>query len=309
MLFGGGHIAQIGAARRQRQAKRLTLAHGDIRAAVTGRFHDGQRHGVAAHDIQRARLVNGRTQRLRVLKETVEVGLLHIEAGHVGCQHLPQGVKVGPAVLFGDDAHLVAGAVAVGTDGVDGIRVGGGGHQRHPALAVAAHGGGLGGGGSAVIDGGVGHVHARQHADHGLILEDGLQKALTHLRLIGGVGRQEFFLGGDILDDAGDVVVVSACAAEDHVVHAVPVRHGADGPAHLQLAHAGGDVQRSIQIHLRRNIAVQLTEGGKADGLQHFLPLLWRGGNVAAHISPPARRRPRKRRRPAVPRCRTRSPP
>ena len=309
VLFGGGHVAQIGATGCQRQAQRLTLAHGDVRAAVTGRFHDGQRDGVAAHDIHGARLMDGGAQRLRVLEQAVEVGLLHIEGGGIRRQHLPQGVGVGLAVLFGNDAQLVAGAVAVGADGVDHVGMGGGGHQRHPALAVTAHGGGLGGGGGAVVHGGVGHVHAGEHADHGLILKDGLQQALAHLRLIGGVGRQEFFLGGNVLDDAGDIVVVGAGAPEDHVVHPVLRRHGADGAARLQLAHAGGDLQRPVQIHLRRHIAVQLTEGGQADGLQHLLPLRRRGGDIAAHISPPARRRLRKRRRPAAPRCRRCSPP
>ena len=133
------------------------------------------------------------------------------------------------------------------------------GDQRYPALAVPAHGGGLSSGSGAVIDGGIGHVHARQLADHGLILEDGLQNALAHLRLIGGVGGEELLLGGDILHQRGNVVVIGSGTPENGGVGDVPGGHGGHGAADLQLAHALRQVQpvRHAQ-HLLRHVPVQL---------------------------------------------------
>ena len=302
MLLHRGHKAQIRAAPAKGHPQRLPLTYGHIGAAVSGGLENGGGNGVHPQNIQSAPLMDDLTQRLSLLQLTEEVGLLDVHAGDVAPgQHLTQGFRVRAAVLHGDDTQLVAGAVAVGADGVDGVRVGRSGDQRYPALAVPAHGGGLSGGSGAVIDGGIGHVHARQLADHGLILEDGLQNALAHLRLIGGVGGEELLLGGDILHQRGDVVVIGSGAPENGGVGDVPGGHSGHGAADLQLAHALRQVQPVPQQHLLRHVPVQLAEVVKADGLQHLLPLGGRGGNIASHISPPAGRRPRSRRRPAAP--------
>ena len=92
--------------------------------------------------------------------------------------------------------------------------MGGAGNEGQTALPVPGHGAGFGGGGGPVVDGGVTYVHARELADLGLILEDGLEHALAHLGLVGRVGGQELLLGGDVLDDAGDVVVVGPGATK-----------------------------------------------------------------------------------------------
>ena len=260
---------------------------------------------MAAHDIHGAVIVDDLTQRFGGLKLAVEVRLLDIEGGHIVAKHLTQGVGVGSAVLHGHNAHFVTCAVAVGADGIDRVGMGGGGHQRYTALTVTAHGGGLCGGGSAVIDGGVGHIHARQLTDHGLILKDGLQHTLAHFRLIGRIGGEELLLVGNELHNTGDVVVISAGASEHGGEHAVLCRHGGYGAVDLALAHAGGDVRPAVQIHLLRHIPVQITEILQAQSAEHFLPLLGCGGNIASHITPPRfRRRSRNRKRTAALHCR-----
>ena len=273
MLAGGGHIAQVGAAIAQGQAQGLAFPHSHVGAAVSGRLHDGQGDGVAAHDVHGARLVDQLAQGLGVFQLAVEVGLLEIERGHIGGEHLPEGFRVRLAVFGGNQTHFIAGAVAVGGNGVDHIGMGRGGHQGDPALPIPAHGGSFGGGSGPVIHRGVGHVHAGQLADHGLILKNGLEEALAHLRLIGRVSGEEFLLGGDVLDDAGDVVIISASTPQNGGKYLVFRRHGLKGPAHFQFAHTGGDVQRAVQVHGLRNILVQLPEIPEANGLQHFLPV------------------------------------
>ena len=285
-LVGGGHVAQVRAAAAQRQTQRLPLAHGDVRAAVPGGLHNGQGDGVAAHDVPGTRLVHQLAQGLGVLELAEEVGLLHIEGSNAVVQHLPQGVHIGPAVLHRHHTQLVAGAVAIGADGVDGVGVGRAGDQGHPALALPAHGRRLGGGGGPVIHGGVGHVHAGELADHGLILEDRLQKPLAHLRLIGGIGRQKLLLGGDVLDDGGNVVVIGPRAPQNGGVGAVFGGHGGHRPGGLQLAHAVGDVQRLPQQHLLRHVPVQVHDILQPHGAEHLLPLGLGGGDIAAHAQP-----------------------
>ena len=284
MLGGGGHKAQVGAAVAQGHTQRLSLAHGNVSAAVLGGLHDAQSGGVAAHDVHGTGFVSGLTDGISVLEQTVEVGLLDVDGSHIGGQHLLESVQIGLAVLGGDDAQLVIGTVAIGADGVDDVGVGSTGDQSHAALTVAAHGSGLGGGGGAVIDRGVGNVHAGQLADHGLILEDRLQNTLAHFGLIGGVGSQELFLGGNILDNAGDVMVISASTAQNGGKNLVLCRHGGNSVGHFHLAHPLGDVQGSVEIHLGRHIAVQIFIIVQTDGLEHLEPLRLSGGHIASHF-------------------------
>ena len=228
--------------------------------------------------------MNNLTDGLGIFKQTVEVGLLDVDRRHIGGQHFLQRIQIGLAVLGGNNAQLIIGTVAVGTDGADGVGVGSTGNQGHTTLAVAAHGSGLSSGGSAVINRGVGNVHAGQLADHGLILEDGLQDALAHFGLIGGIGSQELFLGGDILDDAGDIMVIGAGTAQNGGKNLVLCRHGGNSVGHFHLAHPLGDVQGSVEIHLGRHIAVQIFIIVQTDGLEHLEPLRLSGGHIASHF-------------------------
>ena len=66
----------------------------------------------------------------------------------------------------------------------------------------------------AVIERGIGHLHAGQVADQALVFEDGLQSALRYLGLVRSVGRVELVPAQYVIDNRGDEVVVSAGAQE-----------------------------------------------------------------------------------------------
>ena len=95
--------------------------------------------------------MNQLAQSFRVLQLAEEIGLLNIERGYVGGEQLPDGLRVGFAVFDRNQAHFVAGAVAIGGNGIDHVRMGRSGHQSHPALPLPAHGGCFCGGGGAVV--------------------------------------------------------------------------------------------------------------------------------------------------------------
>ena len=86
-----------------------------------------------------------------------------------------------------------------------------GGHE-HPVPPGLGHGHhhALGGRGGAVVEGGVGHVQARELADHRLELEDRLERALGCLGLVGGVGRVELGACDGGPDNGRDVAAVDA---------------------------------------------------------------------------------------------------
>ena len=79
---------------------------------------------------------------------------------------------------------------------------------------------GFGRAGRAVVHRGVRDFHAGQFADHRLEFEDGLQRALRDLRLVGRVGGEELAARDQRVDDDRTVVVVGARAEEDGVAGA-----------------------------------------------------------------------------------------
>ena len=244
--------------------------------------------------------------RLRIFDLAEVVGLLEVKARGVRAERLAQRVHIGSAVLCGDDDQLSVGGEAVGLHDLDGLRVRGGGDIGLRAFAVAAHGDRLGRGGCAVVVRGVGNVHAGQLADHGLKFEGALQNTLADLGLIGGVAGEEFFAGGDGLDNGGDEMAVGARAAKNGLEDAVLLGHGGDGLAHLKLAQAFGDVQPAApQEHFLRDGLVESFQAVNSDERKHILPFRRGGRNVGAHLSPPVRSAPRKRRHRAAPRCRS----
>ena len=91
--------------------------------------------------------------------------------------------------------------------------------DQHAALAGDAHRhhGGFRHGGRAVVHGSVGHVHAGQLADHGLEFEDGGQRALRDLRLVGRVGGQKLAARDHRIHQHRPVVVVDAGAQKGGV--------------------------------------------------------------------------------------------
>ncbi len=115
------------------------------------------------------------------------------------------------------------------------------------------HDDGLGGGGGAVIVGSVADLHARQLADHGLVLKDGLQGPLADLGLVGGVGGEELAAADHVADHAGHKAVVGARAHETGRVVQIGVGlgHGAQLGHQLDLGQRLGQVEMGVTHVLR----------------------------------------------------------
>ena len=210
------------------------------------------------------------------------IRLLEVEARGVLAERGLERVEIGSAILCGNDSQFGVRGEAVGLHDLDDLRIRAGGDIRLHALTVTAHRDGLGGSGRAVV-GGVGNIHARQFADHSLELERALQHALTDLRLIGRVAGDQLLAGGDGLHNGGNEVAVGARAAQNGLVDLVLLRHGGDGLAYLQLAHAPGDVELSVQQHPLRDRLIQVLKAFDPDGSKHFLPFRRGGRNIRAH--------------------------
>ena len=142
----------------------------------------------------------------------------------VGGDHLAVGRRDGVA-----DDHLLSSGDATG-------------HQHR-----------LGEAGGAVVHSGVGDFHAVEGADHRLELEDDLQGALGHLRLVGRVGGQKLPTGHDRLHDGRDEVVVAAGPQERRAAGQGPIAagHRAQFPLDLQLRHGVGEPQGRVPVIVR----------------------------------------------------------
>ena len=131
-------------------------------------------------------------------------------------------VSVGDSLAPRDgyDLHLAPAGIRPGDiqiAGIDGIR------NQHPAAArgVAGQRAGLCQGAAPVVHGGVGDIHRRQVANHGLVFKDRLQDALAQFRLIRGIGGVEFRTQQQLFHHGGNVMIVGAGAQK-----AWPVVHG-----------------------------------------------------------------------------------
>ena len=280
---GGRHEAQVGSAEAQGHAQGLPLAHGDVGAALPRGLEDRHGDGVDPHDEFGTGGVGGLPQLLCRLDTAIVVGLLEVETGHGVVQQVRKGLGVGEAVLHGDGLHLHAVSEAVGLHRPADHGVGGGGEQHRAPLPVPAHGRRLGGGGGAVVDGGVGGVHAGEGADHGLVLKDGLEHPLGELGLVGGVGGEEGLLAGDALDDGGDVVPVGPRPPEHRGKDGILGGDALQDAPDLQLALAVGQVQM-VQPHLLRHLGEEVVHALAADGLQHGPALPVGGWQIASHV-------------------------
>ena len=90
-----------------------------------------------------------------------------------------------------------------------------GGARSLPSTACAyGHQYGLAQGRAAVVDRGVGDIHAGQRRHHRLVFVDDLQRPLAGFGLVGRVRRHELAAAGDIPHSRRDVVVVAPGAGE-----------------------------------------------------------------------------------------------
>ena len=132
---------------------------------------------------------------------------------------------------------------------------------------------GVGRDGEAVVAGRVRHVHPGQLADRRLVLEDRLQHALAHLRLVRRVGGQELAALQDRVDDRRHVVVVDAGAEERELDARVRVLRGEllEVPDQLELGQRGRDVELAVEAHALRDLLEQVVDRRDADRGEHLV--------------------------------------
>ena len=189
----GCHKAQIRSSKRQRHAKRLAVAHSDIRPVFCRGLHNSQGHGVAAHDVLGAGLMDDAAQGVPVLYIAVIVGLLHIEAGGLGVclQHLFQSCPIRYPVFFRNHNNLCIAAKAVCLHDLDNDRICSRRNIGCGFLSLLTHGNGFRRSRGTVVYGCIGGVHSCEFTEHGLILEYGLEDALADFRLIRRIGSDK----------------------------------------------------------------------------------------------------------------------
>ena len=120
-----------------------------------------------------------------------------------------------------------------------------------PARSVQCHDDRFGHCGGTVVEGSVGHLHARETADHRLEFEEGLQRTLRRFSLVGGVGGEKSALRCKGINGGGNEVVVGA-AAEKATVDRRCRRFILPGArfqfsAQIQFGQGGSDVQRTVK--------------------------------------------------------------
>ena len=131
------------------------------------------------------------------------------------------------------------------------------------------------GDGRPVVAGRVRHVHAGQLADHRLVLEDRLEDALAHLRLVGRVRGQELAAPEDVVDDGWDVVVVDAGADERELLAGVdvPRRELLQALDDLLLREWVAELERPVETNAGGDVPEELLDARDADRLQHRLAI------------------------------------
>ena len=287
VLAARGEEAQVRPAEAERDAQRLPLAHDDVRAQRARRLEQAQSERVSHDAQQRAGGVNRAGQVAEVLDLPEEVRVLDDEHSRVFVEHVHQVGQRGAASLIADELQAAPLVIGAGDGAI--LRVHTGAEDNLAPLAAKVridHGYRLGQRGRTVVVTGVGRVHAGEHTHHALVFEDGLQRALAQLRLVGRVGGEELAAPQDVIHDAGHEVVIGARAQEDGVVVGgdVGARQPADFPGHLHLAERIGQVQRG-EAELGGHRVEQVVERLDADGGQHRRAVGVGVGNVGHRVN------------------------
>ena len=150
-----------------------------------------------------------------------------------------------------------------------------------PAGDARGHHQRFGRAGRAVVHGGVGHVHAGQLADHRLEFEDGLQRALRDLRLVGRVGGEELAARNQRVDDHRAVVRVRAGAEERGVALRAVGGALAEELHDFALRVGARNLEIALQAILGGNGGEQIVDGLGADLAQHDLAVGFRFRKIA----------------------------
>ena len=282
----------------------LPFADRNRAAVAPGRLEDSERDRVDVRHRESLGVVRDRCELGRRLEAAEEVRLLEDDAGGV-FGRLADVVRVGDAVGVRnlDDLEPEAGRVRL--HDLPDLRV-----QRlreddlRPAGRVLRDVAGVRGHRRAVVPRGVGDVHTGELADHRLVLEDRLEDALAHLRLVRRVRGQELAAGEDRVHDRGHVVVVDPCAEERELLARVgiPPRKLFEMGDELRLRERRLEVERPVEADSLGDVLEELVDGRDPDCGEHRLLVGVREREVAhatalreVPCTPPRRgaRRPR----------------
>ena len=289
VFFLAGHEAEVRAAGAERHAQGLAFAHDHIGALLAplarGR-EDRQGRRVGDGDHQHAVGVGPVGEGVHVFQAAEVVGLADHQGGVVvACERaeaVHQGLAGVSAERHGHQLHVL-----VADDGFAGAavaRVERVGHQHLAAFRFAvgaqAHEHRFRQAGGAVVDGGVGDVHAGEPGDQGLVFVDHLQGALAGFRLVRGVGGVELTAGGDFPYRRRDVVRVGAAAeeAEREAVLLGALGHQA-GHFHLA-APFGQGVEAVAGFQVGGDFIEQVLDAVGANRLEHGLDVVRSMGDI-----------------------------
>ena len=262
---------------RRRAGQVAPLARDDVGPRVAGRAQQPQRERIRDRHEQRPRVVRRRRQRFQVGDRAQVVGLLRDQAGVLVGRRIPRRHDVDPqpgaARVRPHDLRRA---------GVDRLQQRDGPPPRDARRQQA----GLGGRAGDVVEARVRHVHARQLAHDRLVLEAGLQRALTDLRLVRRVRRRELRPPAEVRGDGRDRAPVRARAAEvgprRRRVGGRPLLEQRD---QLRLRERRRQFDRGV-AQRRRQVVEQRLHVGHADPRQHPRPVRLGGRDVWVRRSP-----------------------
>ena len=263
VLVAAREHADVWPTEAQWHAQRLSLGHDDIGAVLRRRPVQAEAHRLGGDDEQRTRGVRGIAPHCCVDRHaSEEVRLRHGEARVLA-------VERERAVRLNVDRYVAS--VRVTAHDRQPVRVHPVRDRDPPATRHGArHQARLRQRRRAVVHAGVRHVHAGQLADQRLELEDRLQRALAHLRLVRGVARQELPAHHERRDDRWREVAIRARAEEARVFRRGPVarRQRSRIVEQLQLRQRVGKSELRA-AEFRRYVIEQRVGGCGADRAQH----------------------------------------
>ncbi len=301
-LLPGREKAVVRPAVRGEVPRRLPFAERDRAPVAGGRLEHAERQRIDVGDRERLGVVRGGRELRCRLETSEDVRLLEDHAGSaLGCG--ADLVRVGRAATVRDFDDLEPEARRVRLDDLPHLRIRGlGDDDLRLARRVLRDVARVGGDGRAVVAGRIRDVHAGELADRGLVLEDRLEHALAHLRLVGRVCRQELAALKHRVDDRGNVVVVDPGPEERKFAGRVVVARRELGQMRreLVLGERRLEVERAVEADAGGDVAEELVDRGDADRAQHLLPVGVGEGEIrVAHCSR-SRRRPSRRLRSLV---------
>ncbi len=240
---------------------------------------DGGGDGVDQADDQRTVGVRPVGEPVHLLQHAEEVGLRHHQRRIIPFRILRQRIRhdVATGGAIGHFHHLDA---LMGDDGAHYLAIDGmnGGRYQYPlrfrpAIGTHRHQHRFGQRRRAVIERGVGDLHAGETRHHGLVFVEQLQGTLAGLGLVRGIGGVELAPGGDLPHRSGNVMLIRPCTdeAERLAISRRPLTHQ---PANLHLVQR----LRKHPFHggcpqLGRNFGKQRLDPLDADDLQHLSDL------------------------------------